>query len=313
VKWLGTRAPIEEYERSQVYGTANTNWADPWNNYVIPWFSSTFNSQTAQSRRAREITNYTDHLTYIKNRKLQNQAMMAGNRDLANQFGQRAGSTLVALQADQPNFWKNVYRAMPPAERPYFNVFAGATGVEEQERIMEAVPEYMRHIYIGLWKKKMPMNDQFSSPLLQSYAESAKRVTDTNVDHRVSEYFSQYPTPPDDWAGWHPAVEMDAVRVKMAQNEGIDVHQMGMWESQAMEAERMYPFVEPVPLETNQRFEIRDDIMNEMHRNGYQGLEAVPVYAEDDTIRLKFKRRKRDFYKRWGSPFHAARYSAGEW
>jgi hypothetical protein len=235
-KWLGQRAPTDEYEFFYRQGGQSTNWAKPFGNYIIPWWHSFWGSEAGHAAKARNITEYVDNLKYVKNVKLANQAMAAGNTELAQSYSRRASQTLVALRANAPNFWRDIYAALPPVERPYFNVFAGVTGEEEQERILQAVPEYMRHIYMGLWARKKP-DHEFDSPVLRSYARAAQQFSKVPVDDRVAAFFASHPAPPKDWVGWHPGVDLESITIKTAHQEGIDIHQLGMWESQMVEAD----------------------------------------------------------------------------
>jgi hypothetical protein len=312
-KWLGVRSPVEEYEQFQVYGTADTNWSHPFKNYMLPWFHSSTHTQTAESMRARQITEYMDNLKYVKNMKLARLAEDADNTALASQYHHRASQTMVALNANQPNFWRDIYAAVPPAERPYFNAFAGATGEEEQERIIRAVPDYMRRSYVGLWKRKMPMDSHFHSPLMQHYEELAEDEAKASPDELVSSFFASHPSPPKDWMGWHPGVDLEDITIKTANQEGIDIHQMGYWESQALQAEQLYPFVEPPEIAGTPDLDLRDDLMQDMHGEGYADIDSIPTWDREGTISVNLKRRRSVFRRAWDSPYNASKYTGADW
>jgi len=311
-KWLGTRSPVEEYEQFQVYGTANTNWSHPFKNYILPWYHSWTHTPTAESYRARQITGYMDRLQYLKYQQLASMAEQGGNAGLAMQLRHDARHSLEALQPSEADYWKNIYSALPPAERPYFNAFAGTTGEEEQERIIEAVPEYMRHHYIGLWKRKMP-GGEFNSPILQRYADEAETASKIPVDVRVAEFFGQYPTPPKDWMGWHPGVDLESITIRTAQSEGLDIHQLGYWESQALQAEKTFPELEGPEIERDPSLDRRDNLMSDMARMGYTNIRETPNFSDDGNVRVEVKRSRRSYLERSRSPFNAASHTGGEW
>jgi len=312
VKWLGQRSPVEEYEQFQAYGTSNTNWSHPWRNFVLPTWHQMTRTPMKEGVRARELTNYMDHLKYVKNRKIQMQAMEAGQGQIASQYGERAGQTMLALKSGEPNYWKNIYSALPPAERPYFNAFAGTTSEEEQERIIGMVPSYMRQHYLGQWKRKMPGNS-FDSPILQRYAKAAESYGDVPVDTRVSEFFSQYPMPPKGWMGWHPGVDLEAVTIKTANQESIDIHQLGLWESQALRSDRMYPELEPISLDSGGDQDFRDRMLDELHRKGYESMTAVPSYSDEGDTRFRMRKKRSKHWQHMRSPYNAAAYTGGGW
>lgn len=312
VKWMGTRSGIEEYEQFQYYGTADTNWSKPFDNYIIPWYNQATFTPNAETARARQITEHMDNLEYLKYRKLEDQALRRGDVQLASQFHQRSSQTMVALQANQPNFWANIYRSMPPVERPYFNVFAGTTSEAEQERIIRAVPDYMRRHYLGLWKRKMPAGQQFNSPILRRYEEVAQAESEQPVDSRVAEFFASHPTPPKDWMGWHPGVDLEAVTIKTANQEGIDIHRLGLWESQALQAEQTYPDVEGVDIRPSMLFEEdRDQVLSALHSAGYNDFEVQS--NSDGVARFQMHKKRSRYWAAFNSPFNAAQYSGREW
>jgi hypothetical protein len=220
---------------------------------------------------------------------------------------------LVALNVDQPNFWRDVYKALPPAERPYFRVFAGTTAEEQQERIIEAAPPNLRPIYAGIWGTRRP-GGEFSSPILQRYAELGARRTRESVDGQVSQYFASHPGPPKDWMGWHPGVDLESVTVKTANQESVDIHQLGLWESQALSADVRFPGLEGIQLQPTGNWDLRDDIMGELNTQGFTELDASPTYGDDiGELRFKFRRRKRNFYKGYLGRFAAQQYRMGDW
>jgi hypothetical protein len=310
VKWLGQRSPTEEYEFFYKHGGQSTNWAKPFGNYIIPWWHSFWGSEAGQATKARNITEYVDNLKYVKNVKLMNQAAAAGNVELAQSYSRRASQTLVALRATSPNFWRDIYAALPPVERPYFNVFAGVTGEEEQERILESVPEYMRHIYSGLWARKKP-GHQFDSPVLQSYARAAQRFSEVPPDERVAEFFASHPSPPKDWMGWHPGVDLESVTIKTAHQEGLDIHQLGMWESQMVEA-AAYEDLQPVQLAGGNQWDTRDNIMSELDSLGYETVNSsIGRSDEEEETRLRLLRRRAEMYRAMQARFSTAQYAGG--
>lgn len=313
-KWLGVRSPTEEYEQFQVYGTSDTNWSHPFRNYILPWYHSWSGTPTAESIRSRQITEYMDNVRWMKSQRMANMAEDNGNLSLAQEYRHDSRHSLTALQPSEMDYWKNIYSALPPAERPYFNVFAGTTSEEEQERILEAVPSYMRHHYIGMWRRKMP-GGEFNSPILQRYAQQADAMAEVPVDVRVAEFFGQYPMPPKDWMGWHPGVDLESVTIKTANQEGIDIHQLGYWESQALRSEQMYPGLEGVDIDQPPNTDERDELMSRMHAAGYTNIQASPTFSTDErpAARMEIRRSRRSFLKRQRSPFNAERYTGGEW
>lgn len=312
VKWLEQRSAVDEYEKFHVYGTADTGWSHPFRNYIFPWANNAVGRESAENKRVDQLTEYMDNVKFLKNRRLANAAGLSGDSYTSQLFEKRASQTLTALYADQPNFWQNIYAAMPARERPYFPVFAGTTSEEQQERILEAVPDYMDHIYVGLWKRKTP-GGQFNSPILRRYAEKAEQASKIDADTRVAEFMTQHPPPDKSWLGWHPAVDFDAMNVKMAEANAIDVHQMGMWENQARQAQELYPELEGVKMDPWQDARQRDDVTNELARRGFEDIQARPTFSTQQELRMRFRSKRSKRFAASKDRFDTSRHMDGGW
>lgn len=311
VKWLGVRSPVEEYEQFQAYGTANTGWSKPFENYILPWWHSTVGTHPAQVQRARQITDYVDHVKYLRNRRMAMMARSQGEHLMATQYNREAGQTMVGLRAGTQNFFRDIYAALPPAERPYFNAFAGTTSEQEQERIIKAVPDYMRPIYMGMWKRKTP-DATFDSPLLRSYEQAARNAIQS-PDVATAEFFADQGMPAKDWLGWHPGVDVDAIRVRMADRAAVDIHQLGLWEDQAIRSREQYPYLEPIRLRTGLDWERRDLIEEHASRMGYENPSTDVTIDDEERIRIKIKKKRSWLYRNFFDPFAASAHAGGLW
>jgi hypothetical protein len=57
----------------------------------------------------------------------------------------------------------------------------------------------------------------------------------------LDEYYAQNELPSEDWEGFDPRMDMDWVKLKMAQQQGLDASQMGYYPQQIAEANLMNP------------------------------------------------------------------------
>jgi len=64
----------------------------------------------------------------------------------------------------------------------------------------------------------------------ESYADWFRRAI------LVKQAEAQVGLPGPDWVGWHPAVDLDDIKLKVVENAGLDMHDFDLWESDARAA-----------------------------------------------------------------------------
>lgn len=234
-KWVGQMSPIEEYESFVKSGVWDTGWEQPYSNYIRPWFNQALGTVSGEQLEARRINEYMDKFKFVKYRRLSEQASAIGAMGMASTLDREASKTLVASDPRSPDFYKNIFGALPATERPYFSAFAGVSSEAAQERILQSVPESMKPVYLGVWERRAG-TDGFNSPILRRYAEQAKDLLDEVPEARVAEYFAHKPLPDASYAGWHPAISQDTIKIKAAQDEALDAHNISVWPRQEAES-----------------------------------------------------------------------------
>ena len=109
-------------------------------------------------------------------------------------------------------------------------------------------------------------------------------------------------------------MDLGGIIIKTANQESIDIHQLGMWESQAHQAYRTFPTIGGVQMEGGDGWAIRDNVMNNLNRNGFTKLDSQPTYGDDGySMNLTFRRRRADFYNDYMSAFNSKRYGQSTW
>jgi hypothetical protein len=269
-KLVHTRTAIEDYSRTQAYGTENAFWQHPWRDFLRPFGNLTakafgFDGIPDHIEDKRALEEHFDILKYVKNARLANLARMAGDTEAVKEFETKKDETLFGLNPYTFNF-RSIFRALPRRERDYFNSFAAAETVEERAEILKMVPENERALYIARWKmqfaqevKKAKKAGQLSEDEL---TEAEQIIDDTYKEARhegfptSKELFAEYvetrlkgetyadwyrrtklldevPLPGPDWVGWHPSVDLDDIKLKVVQNLGEDMHEYDLWPSDA--------------------------------------------------------------------------------
>lgn len=229
-KLMPNRTAIEHYERFQVFGRESSSWGNPYRDFIKVYgqeirgkVQPDWIPKDVENRR--EIEEYFDKLEYIKYKQLQKRAVEVEEYETAREFEKRSKETLHGL--DPFGSWANILRAMPRAERDYFDTFSEARG-EERERIRKISPDYMSRIYEAQWK----IRDR------RAGIEPERRVVERQTNEDLSTFFAEHHLPGPNWLGWHPDVDLDKVKLKVVKNEGMDIHDFNLWRTQEAESKR---------------------------------------------------------------------------
>lgn len=131
---------------------------------------------------------------------------------LAMRYRDAYESTLYAAGSGETYDYNKIYQALPSKDKPYFTAFQKA-GVKDRQRILELVPDNQRPIYQRFFGEKI-------------------QRPESNED-----YFDDYNLPGNNWDGWRPDVSLDNVKLKVMQQEGIELTEANFWPDDAATAD----------------------------------------------------------------------------
>lgn len=247
-KFTGDFTAREHYERFQKYGSAYADWNRPYSSFIRPWAhsaASTLFDYTPPHRAEQyRMEEYFDNLKYVKYAALEKVASSSGDSQAAYRFTQLRDQTLAAqdyanLTAHSPG----LAQALPANERQYFRQFAAESDPEEQMKILDAVPDYMKSIYLSIWNNELPEGEALKDELGAAYAEHVSPMLEQGAAQRVSGYFSDHYLPPASWGGWHPSASIEDVKYKTIQFSGGSPHDHGLYSSQGAKISAFQPFI----------------------------------------------------------------------
>ena len=129
--------------------------------------------------------------------------------------------------------------SLSPWERPYLEPFKGLKTTAERERAMGMVSPTMGYLLSNYWKNEMPTGRGFSSPGMKSFGE----MYDPDVfrGNILNDLMARVELPEGDWSGWDPRVDLKAAKIKYIERTGEDIHNFGMWDSDARRLGRQFP------------------------------------------------------------------------
>ena len=186
-----------------------------------------------ERRRADE---YFDKLEYIKLRRLEKSARAEGMHDIAEHFMDLKRRTISSLDYSlgTKQFVRDALIALPTREKQLFMGSLNApTGKRQQ--MLPYIPEHLKPVYQAAWAK-------------QGSKEFSYSDIKQNPDVRAAEYFMQHGMPDPTWAGFHPDIPMDAVRVKTMDSiwgsPSNDLHRSGVFAVTANRLRTEFPDVD---------------------------------------------------------------------
>lgn len=266
-KFLNKRTATEDWERRNVYGATFPEWQRPFESFIEPMLNKatqrdpisaaaglgltgsffgrtprakllgsflgattgggvSLMSQTKEmitgerfipQQRKKELAleEYSDILTYVKNTRLAAMAQEAGDSGAANQFRQAAKRTMYGADLYGASV-DTLSLAIPKRKREHFMEMINAPE-NERDRILSTAGRLERRIYQAAWGR------------------------DVEKRPDLVEYFSRHELPDLSWEGWHPNTNMDHVKIKIGQQMGLEMSQMGYYPQQIKQANLANP------------------------------------------------------------------------
>ena len=288
-KFFPYKTAEQTYKDYRLYGAEFTDWGSPIKDFIRPManrdvdlFTSKFGVPYVPpaEKERREYEDYFDKLQYIKYKKLSQEARALEKYDLAKQFEDMSEKTLAGV--NEYSHIMRVIGSIPKRERAFAGAFSNVTG-SDRETIRNMVSPQMARIYEAQWAMK-------------DHSRGRARY-DPNAE--TTEFFKTHHLPGQDWLGWHPDVDIRDVQLKVVKNEGMDIHNFDLWESQerAMARKPYVPTIDDIHKPSGDLEMLKKVIQAHMQDRGYSNtrLNITRTPASQDSTNLKIKiNRNRD-------------------
>jgi len=263
-KLIRQRSAIEEYIATEAVGTGSAFWDKPIENFIKPAADMTLNSLGFDTvpqniKQRRDINEYFDMLSWTKSKKLEDVAIR--EQDSAGIRQQQEIQKKTMFGVDAYGSPTDVMRALPRRERDFFAAFSQAATPEERAEISKYIPENEQRVYTAQWlrqeeassraKKEANLGTLYDDQILATTQMMRKSegfgmtpeleemwMEETNGEipfddwirqKKADEYFASHSLPGADWLGWHPSVDMDDVKLKYVEMNGLDHHEFDLW------------------------------------------------------------------------------------
>jgi len=229
-------------------------------------------------QRIRETEEYFDILKYIKSQSLAQQALVEGNSEDYEKYSRQKEQTLFGMNPYTQNPIA-AFAALPSRDRDYFAPFLEAKTSEEKAKILEMVPDNQKALYVAQWQLKYA--DQvkqatesgviggelaataaaqvaqissvaktegmpYDQELAGAYLEEALPDEDYADWYRRTKILPKKlkgkALPGPDWVGYHPAVDLEDIKLKFVDDLGENIHDYNLWQERER-AIRYKPFI----------------------------------------------------------------------
>ena len=267
MKLMPERTAREEYEQFNLYGTRVRLWQNP----LTHWFGSSAKSfahnvvgldfVSPGVQKQRDVEEYFDKAKYVKYKSAERAANLAGNDEMAIAYKSMARDTMIGGSGFVGDTrFRNL---MKGNEGAYALGMAAEINPYEQNKILSVLPEHKRRIMAGKYgqQDQAAINRMLqASPISEagmdyldklnnlqrsdgylmegSSAQAYNMQKQENEEYsdfrrrkELEEYYGKNNRPKADWAGFNPNVDLEDVKLRYLQNEGLDYHNFSIFES----------------------------------------------------------------------------------
>jgi hypothetical protein len=288
-KFFPYKTATQTYKDYRLQGSEFTEWGNPFRDFIDPYINKIKDTFTQiggspyipqEELDRREYEEYFDKLQYVKYKKLSQLATDQGNSQLATQMANMASKTMVGANPFVDK--SRLMSALPKRERAFFAAFSDASP-EDRDQIEKMVSPEMAKIYRAQWS-------------MRDGAGRGRVRSDQSTAEDTMEYFKDHNLPSKDWTGWSPDVDMKDVQLKVVRNEGMNIHNFDLWESQERSMGRR-PYVPSIgdihtPVDTTEG--LRRALHSQMENDGYKNtrtfITQTPASQNTVNLRVKVKR-----------------------
>ena len=235
MKFSGAVDPITDYRSTQVLDKNFKSWENPISDFIKPALNKTLNIASLgtgyypeEYENKLQFDSYFDKLQSKKNSILDERAKeYAANKqyDLASYM--HSGKRDTVYDANIYGNSDEVRDSFSPTQQKYFNAFSNMKG---NDKVLEMASPEMATVLRGQWRKQSAMsNGQMD---LASSLEKNSPTLGQAMDVESS-YGSM---PGKDFIGYAPGVNLNAFKVKVANNLGKNIRDHNLWREDERQA-----------------------------------------------------------------------------
>lgn len=171
-------------------------------------------------------------------------------------------STLYGLDLETAND-EMIFRALPGKDRQFYEHFVKETDPKRRKEILDLIPANQRRLYQSKWG--MEVDDL----------------------PNLTQYFKKHRLPDPGWIGWDPNIDLSYFKVKVAENEAIDMTALDVWETDLQVARQLgLPNLDP--FKPNRLGFIRSNLERVLKGAGLRGVVVDVVESSTEGVIVDF-------------------------
>lgn len=155
--------------------------------------------------------------------------------------------------------------------------------------VLRALPKYDRDFFLEFAKEKDPKSREKILKMVSPYKKKALQVLwkeDLDEQESNKEFFKQHNLPNMFWGGWNPQVDLENVKIKTIENEGMLLSDFGIYESQKDEpAAMMAPEIRDMNSAPS-TLSMQRDLLGLLNGLGLQNVDVVVEPSSQSGIQV---------------------------
>ena len=295
-KLLPIHDPVSYYQQFQTLMPKIGMWEDPWSSYIKPWARGWMDWATPgdyvpnEFRERQEVDRRFQILEYAKAKK--NLRENSGDPYLRDYFQKMVKRTPIGINTRSPRDLTLYARgAVPPQERDFIESLSSLTSTSDRVRALELVSPALGNILTNRWKMYLG-GEEFNTPEMQGFSRIYNPST---FPARFQGGAANLPD--NDWAGFSPMINTDAVKIRYLDRIGENIHNHGFWESQQRQYNWQFPNIAVPEIFSSgpPRFDSFEHGM--LSNNVHVRRQSTIGYGSSNNIQINYKKNSSPFFK----------------
>lgn len=266
-KMFGKRTALEDWERTNVYGTTFPQWNNPIKSYIEPMaFESTQKNPLVASASLAAVGSLFGRTPRARLLGAATGAVVGGGSSLAGKaFEMVTGDRFMPQERKKELALEEYYDIMNYVKNTRLSKLAQQSGDQQAatqfsaaarrtmygadvtnpnvENLSFAIPKRKREHFVEMMNAPIQDRERILSTAGRLERRFYEAAWGMKVEERpdLTEYFAKHELPDENWEGWNPNTNLEHVKIKTGQHMGLDMSQMGYYPQQLKEANLANP------------------------------------------------------------------------
>jgi len=289
-KFSGPVDPMTEYKSMVLLDKSFKSWEHPYKDFIKPAINKTMNILTfgnfipKETAENAELDSYFSAMQFAKNRLLEEKANVASEQGEFEAAAYYRSGKRAALEGSNPlaNI-SNAIGLLPKREQRFFAAFAGETETDKRSQILQTINPQTAQVLNAHWAHSdaMTMHDLDVAKQLESNMAPVQTTTEPVVlGNNV---------PDRNFIGYAPDVNLNAFKVKVANNLGKNIRDFDLWRQDERQAQILDATTDlygdmPTPVPSSSSITSKNDIQNYLTNLGMHDARIISTPIRGSSV-----------------------------